>query len=540
MTRFEKILLGTIGFLGLTLASSAGALTCTNVFPTALNGYSSSSCVASSWANALEAKIGINGSSATSSLDYQINSLFTSYGSQLVKATSTTGLLRVLNNLSDLASATLARANLGLGDSATLSSSTFAQISKNLSDVASATIARQNLGLGSIAIFNSTDYLSSSTSYQVPVSAGSNIVLNGASIAVTSTPSFTSVKIGNASSSLIGVDSSGLIVATTSAISVNQAANYSWSGTNSWSATSTFNGPLILNGYTISSSTSFSKFGGNGSDGALSLSSGSTTIALGGASVFVKNYSSLSITGTSSLTFSGASQAGTIVIFKVSGNAVITSTTSTVISLVGLGAQGAAGVSSGAGATGQSATMWFASQETGGGGGGGASGGQAGGGGGGGASAYASGAVGATGGTGGTAGAASVSPFFATSSVKYYKVYVRPGSGGGSGGSGNNNGNASLAAGNGGGAFYMEVGGSLTFTGSTIDVSGTVGGTGSGGSGNSGGSGGGGGGSVVILANSIISNTGTTTFAGGNGGGGTANGGAGATGFGFVGLNTEF
>src|SRR5262249_4478364 len=39
-----------------------------------------------------------------------------------------------------------------------------------------------------------------------------------------------------------------------------------------------------------------SKFGGTGADGALSISSGTTTINLGNAAVVVKNYTSISIT----------------------------------------------------------------------------------------------------------------------------------------------------------------------------------------------------------------------------------------------------
>ena len=47
--------------------------------------------------------------------------------------------------------------------------------------------------LGTWQSNNPSDFLSSSTLYQSPISAGSNIVLTGASIAVTSTPTFTTV-----------------------------------------------------------------------------------------------------------------------------------------------------------------------------------------------------------------------------------------------------------------------------------------------------------------------------------------------------------
>lgn len=103
----------------------ASAITCTNTFPASLNQYSPSECIPSAWANALEAKLGIDHSASTTSLDYLINNLFTSYHSDIIKATSTQGLLQTLNNLSDLTNLVSARANLGLGTAATHPASDF-------------------------------------------------------------------------------------------------------------------------------------------------------------------------------------------------------------------------------------------------------------------------------------------------------------------------------------------------------------------------------------------------------------------------------
>ena len=54
--------------------------------------------------------------------------------------------LTVANNLSDLNSASSARANLGLGSSALLASSALFQVSNNFSEVSNATTARSNIG----------------------------------------------------------------------------------------------------------------------------------------------------------------------------------------------------------------------------------------------------------------------------------------------------------------------------------------------------------------------------------------------------------
>lgn len=69
------------------------------------------------------------------------------------------GALVAANNLSDLANASTARTNLGLGSAAVLASSAVAQTANNLSDLNSASTARTNLGLGTAATQSTGTFL---------------------------------------------------------------------------------------------------------------------------------------------------------------------------------------------------------------------------------------------------------------------------------------------------------------------------------------------------------------------------------------------
>lgn len=91
-------------------------------------------------------------------------------------------------------------------------------------------------------------------------------------------------------------------------------------------------------------------FGGDGSDGALSVSSGNTNIDLSGARFVVKNYTSISITGTGSITFTNPHTNGTIIILRSQGAVTLTSSATPMIDASGCGATGATGpTQSGAG-----------------------------------------------------------------------------------------------------------------------------------------------------------------------------------------------
>lgn len=278
-------------------------------------------------------------------------------------------------------------------------------------------------------------------------------------------------------------------------------------------------------------------FGGTGADGALNVTSGTTTLALGSEAVVTKNYSSINISSGATFTFSGANSSGTILVLKCQNYCTIAGTiTGTGFGGIG-GTGGAAGINGAAGSSGTSgsqASNYYldALTHNGSNGAGGAST----------AGGYA-------GGSAGSAGSAyELTTFYATQYRKM--VTLVPGAGGGAGGGGGAGLNAGGAAdgdggagGAGGIALYIEVKGALIFTGtiSANGVAGSNGETGSsyasdGGHGGGGGGGGGAGGMIYILANTITTNTGTiavtggaagTGGAGGTGGGGDSGGGGG-------------
>ena len=78
-------------------------------------------------------------------------------------------------------------------------------------------------------------------------------------------------------------------------------------------------------------------FGGTGADGALIVTSGPTTLDLGGAAYFVRNFTSIDITGSGQLNFFNPHANGTIIILRAQQNATITTSASPAIDLTGLG-----------------------------------------------------------------------------------------------------------------------------------------------------------------------------------------------------------
>jgi len=258
-------------------------------------------------------------------------------------------------------------------------------------------------------------------------------------------------------------------------------------------------------------------FGGDGSDGALDITSGTTTIDLFGADIVIKNYTSINIASGATLAFSNPATNGTIVIFKSQGDVTIAGT----IDDSGIGASANQNGLSLIGAgptTGYTSGVWSNS------------------------SGYSGNTV--------SIGGRGTGILYPTYHSKGLPIFCGAGGQTGYGGSG----------GRGGGGLYIECAGAWNFTG-TISVAGKNGTTGGGlpagtyynmaaGAGGGGakngnagqgapqgitggvtlGSGGGGGGSLLVVYKTLTANTGTVNVSGGLGSTGTYSGGNGGDG----------
>lgn len=250
-------------------------------------------------------------------------------------------------------------------------------------------------------------------------------------------------------------------------------------------------------------------FGGDGSDGALSISSGTTNIDASGARVVEKNYTSISITGTATLGLTNPHADGTVLILKSQGDVTITAS-GTSIDLSSDGGTGGTGHAGNGGADGTGDDGNDGSGliiGTGGGEGGSETG----------SSTVSVGGVGFSLGVTNFGGS----------------VAVACGAGGGAGGSGANEPNAGGNGGRGGGSLYIECGGAFNFTTGTITVAGANGSNGvnNGSGAGSGGGGGGAGGTIAVFYKTLTANSGTLTVTGGSGGsGGTGTSGTGGNG----------
>jgi hypothetical protein len=264
-------------------------------------------------------------------------------------------------------------------------------------------------------------------------------------------------------------------------------------------------------------------FGGDGSDGALTVAAGTTNLDASNANLLAKNYSSINISVGATLGLTNKASNGTVLYLKCSGNAVIAGT-------IDMSSQGADGATNGYSIMDDLTTHDGSN-------GGGATNGN-----------------GAAGGS--TDGDQYTNRFiYVTQDADniYRKYYVVAcGSGGGTGGQGHETGFGSRgtggAGGIGGGAIIIEVAGDINFTG-TISVDGGAGSNGTDGTiqlgtdgaGGGGGGGGGAAGMILVLYSTATSTAGTLNARGGAGGdggdgagdpGASAGGGGGAQGSG--------
>ena len=250
--------------------------------------------------------------------------------------------------------------------------------------------------------------------------------------------------------------------------------------------------------------TSGGSFGGDGSDGALEVSSGTTQIDAANAEVVVKNYTNVSITGTAKVELINPATNGTILILKSTGDVLITSSTAPCLDLSGCGADGGNGAGIGAdGNPGSAGTAipYNLTSPTGG----------------------ASGVSGGNG-NGGTAPYASYDAEMAAYTRSNFYI-CGSGGGGGRGGASGSGGDG----GRGGGCLVIECAGNLEFTVSNgISVAGD---NGVNGTSDGGGGGGGGAGMALIFYKRVLAATGTVNVDGGDGGssGGANSGGGGAS-----------
>ncbi len=275
------------------------------------------------------------------------------------------------------------------------------------------------------------------------------------------------------------------------------------------------------------------KFGGDGSDGDLTVTGTTTLNDAPTDGVKIYQYNNLSI-GASGVLTVGANLINAIVIIKVKGN--LTVTDGGKIDLKGKGGIGGIGhnknaYGAGGGGT-EGAGVAFDSLTHGGGGGGGENGNASGGGGGGCAAAGTAGTQ--KGGAAVGAAGAAIQKQMHYMAQAFRMAVIACGSGGGGGGYGATAGTSDPGGGNGGaggGGIILEVAGNISVGASAwIDISADNGQNAPGGQYGAGG-GGGAAGMALVLYNGTLSGAGTVTATAGSGGsGGGANGGAGGAG----------
>ncbi len=336
----------------------------------------------------------------------------------------------------------------------------------------------------------STSTIASNSGNLASVGLVLGTALQGAPTATTTLPGV--VQIGTTAQIAAGTGMSGLYTLVPAGSMFNQtsSANTLIPVTNSSGKLSqgfldlttnfTFTGVFTTTATTTLATTSvagidvgshLSKFGGSGADGALNITSGTTTISAAGAAILEKNYTSISITATGSLAFSNPNTNGTVVYLRSQGACTITSSANPTVDLRNMGG---ATTTAAVGLTGFTVNPGVANATT----------------------------------NGGAGGAAPSNVF--PKNLLSRVIFATPGAGGASSTGGS-------SGGRGGGSVVFECAGGWNFVSpSVINASGTKGinGIGSG----SGAGGGGAGGSIIVIYSSLVADSGTYTLTGGAGG----------------------
>jgi hypothetical protein len=235
-------------------------------------------------------------------------------------------------------------------------------------------------------------------------------------------------------------------------------------------------------------------FGGDGSDGILNVTSGTTSIDASGANIVVKNYLSINVSAGAVLNLTNKATTGTILVLRSVDNTTIAGT----VNLVGSGAS--------ANENGYLILDALTTHD-------------------------GNNGTGVGSGTGGSGGTVYNSPplgMLYTTPVaenividRNYRLSCGSGGGNGVAGAGTTGGTAG-AGGSGGGVVILECGGALNFTGQILadGEKGADGGDGSGTGAGAGGGGGGAAGMILVMYNLLTANTGTASTKGGAGGAG--------------------
>lgn len=181
--------------------------------------------------------------------------LWSSFIAQVVSSISAS-VLAVANNLSDVASASSARANLGLGSAAQLASSALFQVANNLSEVANAATARTNLGAAAADAPTITGGMTFTGSVKQNVQA-----LSGTAIDVSVAEFFTKSISSNTAFTFIGTTASKA-QAFLLELTISSSAVPSWPASVDWAqgfnpSSSLGNGTHVLGFITLDGGTNW-------------------------------------------------------------------------------------------------------------------------------------------------------------------------------------------------------------------------------------------------------------------------------------------